>query len=366
MQTVMNFFDQSKQLNLKTSRTAQLPYHGPQGRFKIIHQGLMIPNLPAPLHYLNFLSIIGQPNAPMLKNTSAIQTHALDTATVISSVSGKMLTPLQSYSIATQCDFKPNQFKFGQRETVTGQFPKFIVERDDPELSYQIEVKTTNTVSHFTKLKLGVFDHWSILSHCAGDIYFQGQHYQIDQLGAFEYARAIHLPYLPLSFFTYQIINLDDKQQLLLAQIRNQFNQIVQSRIYLRHLDKGAVMYDEDVHFRVHRVYPMVVTPNRQQMYLPREMSWSLERNGQKIIQVQAKCRGDFKFGLAAGYVGSYEYEVYLDGQIYYGKSGYCEYIDCRKLNWQEIDENEQNYKNILKSNICLASENVGDEIKNT
>jgi hypothetical protein len=58
-----DFLDQSKQLNQAPSRS--LPaYHPPNKKYKIIHQALTIPNLPAPLHYLNFLSMIGQPNTP--------------------------------------------------------------------------------------------------------------------------------------------------------------------------------------------------------------------------------------------------------------------------------------------------------------
>ena len=75
MQMFQDFFDRSKQLNQAPHqlKLEQLPFHAPNQKYKIIHQGLIIPNLPAPLHYLNFLSLIGQPNAPMLRNDSAIK-----------------------------------------------------------------------------------------------------------------------------------------------------------------------------------------------------------------------------------------------------------------------------------------------------
>ena len=42
-----DFLDQSKQLNQAPSRS--LPaYHPPNKKYKIIHQALTIPNLPAP------------------------------------------------------------------------------------------------------------------------------------------------------------------------------------------------------------------------------------------------------------------------------------------------------------------------------
>ena len=53
-----DFLDQSKQLN-QTPSWSLPAYHPPNKKYKIIHQALTIPNLPAPLHYLNFLSETG-------------------------------------------------------------------------------------------------------------------------------------------------------------------------------------------------------------------------------------------------------------------------------------------------------------------
>ena len=44
----------------------------------------------------------------------------------------------------------------------------------------------------------------------------------------------------------------------------------------------------------------------------------------------------DFKFGLAAGYVGSFKYQLKMDNYEEQGESGYCEYVDCRALKWQK------------------------------
>lgn len=54
------------------------------------------------------------------------------------------------------------------------------------------------------------------------------------------------------------------------------------------------------------------------------------------MYSVQAQSRGDFKFGLAAGYVGSFKYQLKINHHEEMGESGYCEYIDCRSLTWQE------------------------------
>ena len=158
MQLFQDLFDQSKQLNQAPSQ-AQLAYHAQKGRYKIIHQGLMIPNLPAPLHYLNFLSVIGQPNVPMLRNESAIHSTALDRATIIASVSPHMRGQLNSYSVEKECQFKKEYFKFADRELISGRFPHFRIQREDKELSFDLSVTTSNIISYFTKLRMGLADH---------------------------------------------------------------------------------------------------------------------------------------------------------------------------------------------------------------
>lgn len=120
-------------------------------------------------------------------------------------------------------------------------------------------------------------------------------------------------------------------------QLRDSFNRILQSRLYLRDASNGTVqMFDQNVHFKVHRVYPKVKTPNGHSMYLPREFEWRYLGKDGYALSVQAQSRGDFKFGLAAGYVGSFKYQVKINNEEQEGESGYCEYIDCRSLRWQE------------------------------
>ena len=57
---------------------------------------------------------------------------------------------------------------------------------------------------------------------------------------------------------------------------------------------------------------------------------------------MQAQSRGDFKFGLATGYVGSFKYQIRINRREEIGESGYCEYSDCRSLLWQEEDKQEK------------------------
>lgn len=346
MRLFQDFLDQSKQLN-QAQQKIQLCYHPPKDKYKIIHQKLVLVNLPAPLHYFNFFSLIGQPNNAALCNTALIQDTALDTATVLASTSPHMVGQLNTYSIKKQCQFKLTEnketlFNFNQKEQLTGQLPKFHLYRQDDELSFDLHIETTPLISHFIHLKFGFAEHWSLLAQCKGSIQYKNQKFEIEQMGAFEYARLVNFPYLPYALYVYQLIQLDDERQLILLHSRDQLNNILYSRLYLRDLKQQQVkMWDRNLYFNIHRVFPKVKTVNQQEMYLPREFEWKYA--DQEIqINIQAQSRGDYKFGLGAGYVGSFSFQITLNDEKIDGENGYCEYIDCRPLKWQEIDKDHQ------------------------
>ena len=327
-----------------------LEYHPAKGWYKIIYQGVIIPDLPSPLHYFNFKALTGQPNIPVLRNAYAITTTASDSVSVLSSISPQMQGQFNCYSLKNDCYFQERSFQFGEREILTGSFPYFQLRRNDDELSVNLHVYTHPIISRFNRLRLGIYEHWSLMCQCEGSIQYKNQNIEINHQGVFEYARAINIPYLPVCFYTYQIINLKDKRQLLLTQLRNHFDQVIQSKIYLRSLEQArTILLDEQVHFDVQRVYPKVKTPNHQEMYLPREFKWHV-RSAEYCIDVYGQSRGDFKCGLAAGFVGSFSYQLKINDYEEEGIAGYCEYIDCRPLIWQESNIKNRNIEEMSYS----------------
>lgn len=161
MQMLMTPFNPSMQLSPQ-SQQKTLAYHPPKGRFKLIYQGLILPNLPSPLHYINFISLIGQARVPILYNKNILKRKALDTASVFVSSSPHQASQLNSYSIQQQCHFDRG-FKFDEIDEIQGNFPNFIFQRKDANLSIDMRVHTLNVLSHYTPLKWGVFEHWSLL-----------------------------------------------------------------------------------------------------------------------------------------------------------------------------------------------------------
>lgn len=343
MQIFQDFLDQSKRLNqAPKSNNKNIQLQGPNQQYSAVYYGLSVPNLPAPLHYLNFISWLGQPKISVFQNAYSIKTTELDTATVMSSISAHMVGQFQHYSLKNDCQLKDVAIHFGVKESIIGRSDTFSIQREDSELSFNLEIQATEIKSCLTKLRLGLAEYWSVMSHCQGQIKYQNQIYEINQLAALSYAQFSKFSYLPLAFFTQQIINLSQQRQIVLVQTRDRYNNILSSRLYLRDFkNKKVLMMDQNVHLKIQRVYPVVKTPNLQKMYLPREFEW-ICHNDQMQIYIQAQSRGDFKFGLGAGYAGSFNFQIKINDEIENGEGGYCEYVDCRPLSWQEKNHKDK------------------------
>lgn len=332
---------------------SKLVYQPPNSWFKIVQQSLVIANLPAPLHYFNFKALIGQPNVPIFKN-HLDKKNTLDIATTINSVSPHMVGQFNQYSIQQDCFLAPDLYQFGPYQQLKGQFPTFDLLREDDELSVELNIKTQMPISHFARLKfgMGLYQHWALMCRCQGVLTYKGQSIQVDQFGSFEYARAFNVPFFALYLYTYQIIQLADQRQLILLHLRNHYNQILQSKIFVRAQNTACShAFDQNVEFNTTRVYPKTQGGDLSCMYLPREFHWYVQQGAHRIV-IHAQSRGDFKSGLGRGYVGSFQYQIQIDDYYEEGCAGYCEYIDLRPLDWQEIqqEKGELNYATVQGS----------------
>jgi hypothetical protein len=342
MQLFQDFFDQSKQLNQAPYYKQQkIPFHTPTEKYKGVLIALKIPNLPAPLHYLNFFVQLGQVNVPILHHADGKSALGAKPIHLMSSCSAHMVGQCQTDTKDATFDLASRRIHIADHADVFGEFPNFQFQREHSELSLDLSVQSSDIASCMTKLRMGMAEHWSVLSQCQGQVAYKGQVFDISQLGTLEFARAKAFPHFPLAFYSMCMLNLRNNRQLIFMQLRDARNHIVQSRIYLRDLQVNThQMFDTAVQFRIHRVYPKITTPSGRNMYLPREFEWCMQNENMQI-RLQGQSRGDFKFGLGAGYAGSFSYQIQVNEQLEEGEGGYCEYIDCRNLNWQEHHQDQ-------------------------
>lgn len=225
------------------------------------HYGVFIPQLPEPLRYLNTMTLIGAAGAVVFDNDYLARPDARRTTTVLSSTAAPGHHHYRAYDSHCDCNF-------GDDGTLLAWSDDLIIEADHPvyrltaryeNFGADLTVTATDQVSWF--IRSPVYDHLSLLATFSGSV--DGT--EVAGLCTVEYARfmspqslsAKPLPEplkLPIDFFTYQIINIDDRTQLLLTDVRAAG--VTACRLaHVRSLDGTATVYDD--------VRPMSPSTNR-------------------------------------------------------------------------------------------------------
>ncbi len=153
MPKLMSPINQLQQLSLNSNEG--VVYQPARGFFKVVYQGLILPNLPAPLRYFNYISLIGQPRIPLCYNANSIVTSAIDTATVLVSNSLHSVSHLKTYSIRRQCQLTPNSYQFDKTDLIEWQIPRVQLRRTDSEMSCDLVVQTPSDISNSSSTTVG-------------------------------------------------------------------------------------------------------------------------------------------------------------------------------------------------------------------
>lgn len=308
------------------------PIGSPHGRFGIVHYGVMVPGLPAPLRSFDVVAILGNPRVPVFDNGWLAQPDPSDSVYLLTGVGGEEYSEFASYSATQDCSFAADgsRLRFGCNTlgsqaplvdlSIEGSFPKFTVRRAHPRLSCTLDIRASDTVTHFARLP-GLYDHWSLLCEYDGSFVRDGVATTASGLCTFEYARAVNLP-LPFRFFTYQILNVTDDTQLLFGAVDGPNGVSLYRGVYERTLGTPSRMHQHRVRHSVH-AYDELTTPDGARMRVPRTWSWGAG----DVVQIDAVANDDFVYGLGAGYAGSFEYLGTYAGEPI-GGTGYVEWID--------------------------------------
>jgi len=330
---VMNSIDRSLPLNGRPfDLTNSLAL--PKESHTAVHYGIMIPSLPAPHRFLDIIVVVGQSKLKIFRNQHLIKTSAIDTAALLIGT-GTEQNNFKGYSIEQDCDLHSNDghlnLRFGKDVCLSGKYPNFIATRSGHTFNFELKLTASDKVAHFAKLIFDQYDHYSILCKYDGYVEKDGAKITVNGLCTFEYARGTNLS-LPFRFFTYQILNIDEKTQVLLVEVLGPFDVIVQQRVYVRSLDDHGQVYSRDFRFEVHEYLAnQAITPEGFSMKLPKKFTWSVNDDaGNEIIYVEGMSNNDFCYGMAAGYAGSYTYKGRFKGKAISGDGGYIENIDYR------------------------------------
>lgn len=303
------------------------------------HYGVMIPDLPAPHQFFSIMSVIGTPGALAFDVDHALKASPRANATAVMGTAATHPQQFAGYSIATDCQFAEDgsHIQFGNHIVITGQYPNYQVVARTQDFELDIQISNTDKVTWFVKTP--VYDHLSLLSTYQGTVTYKGDTQQVAGLCTFEHAACIS-PYLlrdkpiprhlkvPLDFFTYQIINLDENTQLLLNDTRLSDVKIV-SKAFLRGLHQYNQSYAAE--FEVLTYQPSAaIAPDGVAMRLPHTFRWLIKNaDGSILMTIYGRVDTAFTYGLGSGYVGAYQYDGQYGATAIQGR-GYIEYIDRR------------------------------------
>ncbi|HEV7193252.1 MAG TPA: DUF6670 family protein [Jatrophihabitantaceae bacterium] len=304
------------------------PFGPPHGRYSTVHYGVMIPGLPEPHRFLDVIAVIGQPPVALWRNSHLVQTSDRDTVSLLTATGAMTTDQLQGYSVAEDCELSPDgsSLRFGDRLLFEGSYPDYSVRITHPQVTADLHLHATGSVTHFARLPGGLYDHWSLLCQYTGRI----GGVAAAGLCTLEYARGVALR-LPLRSFAYSVLNVDDRTQVLMGQVLGPGGLPVQRVVSVRGLDEPSQSYSRGFRFDIHGFESEArATPDGRWMLLPREFEWQVDDGaGGRLIRIAGRMCGDFTYGMAAGFAGSYRYEGEFRGRAVEG-TGYLEYIDGR------------------------------------
>lgn len=310
-------------------------------QFASTHYGVMIPDLPEPYRYLSYASVIGDVGAKITKVSSHISPYTpQDTAT---SIHGTALSTTHEafhvYSISQDLKFQQSPFRvdFAKDSSLYEEEGIYRLVSDLGDLKVDLTLSATNALTWFAHSMF--YQHFSVLMRYTGTITQQGKTVEVHGLCTLEHWKAIavsQLPKpllsqdlsLPLTSFTYQVINLNEQEQLVLAFV-GFAGQPAYTAVSYRHVDGISIQYDEACFDVVALKTESLITPDGYAMQVPQSFRWVVHHEGEKVLDILAVVDTPYCYGLAAGYVSSYQWTGEFKGQKAEGR-GYLEFIDRR------------------------------------
>ncbi len=325
-------------------RHFSLKPHGHSPRYGSTHYGIMIPDLPEPYRYLSFAAVIGYVGFAITDVKAGLS--PLGKGDTASLVHGTALSSTQeayrTYSIQQDLTFTSAPFavQFGQDSMLMAADAGYILKTQRDDL--QVDLKLTTMPSAITWFAYGpLYDHFSNLMTYDGTITQHGVQCHVQGLCTLEHWNAVatsmtknrwitdHVQ-LPVKIFSYQVINLNDEEQLLLAYITHE-DQPVLTSVYYRNIHGESIQFDGETTFEVTQIQAQpLITPDGDAMSVPETFRWRAHHQGKCVLELFATVDTPYCFGLAAGYVTSYRWQGTFRDQACTGR-GYMEFIDKRK-----------------------------------
>ncbi|GEE00880.1 hypothetical protein nbrc107696_13260 [Gordonia spumicola] len=308
--------------------------------WSVVHYGVFVPLLPEPHRYVNTMTFIGATGTEAFDNDELVGTDARDLATVLSSTAVGDQHHYKGYDSRSDCDFADDGsvLRWGDDLTITVHDREVHVAGRYESFDVDLSLTLTDQVSYFVRTP--IYQHLSLLAPYTGTITDASGTTKVSGLGTFEYARALTqqaavaspvpaVAKLPVDLFTYQVIQLDERTQLLLTDVQAR-GRTACRLLHVRVLGEETSVYD-DVRFEVTAWDRPQVDRWGRRMRVPQTMRWTVRDGDALVFAIDATVDSPLRFGHGRGYVAAYTYSGEFRGASVDG-SGYMEWVDTRSI----------------------------------
>ncbi|MFW0791291.1 DUF6670 family protein [Gordonia sp. CPCC 205333] len=306
------------------------PQHPAVDRWKIVHYGIMVPDLPAPFQFFDMISVLGTAKRVRAFSVPSLAKTAGDDTAWLLVGSAATRNSFRQYGIESECELAADgsDLRFGDAVRIEHSANGIQMTAAVDDVRVELSIKPTDAVSHFAHIP-SVYDHWSVLCEYTGTFTIGGNSVDTAGLCTYEYARGRQAP-LPIHFFTYQILNVTPTTQVLMTDLSGPGGLPIQRMVFVRDLNAGGSTYQRGFAHQVTEPGSVITTPDGLAMPLPGRFTWRVDdAEGDELIKIVGISNDDWAYGMAAGFAGSYEYTGSLRGEPISGR-GYIEWIDRR------------------------------------
>ena len=306
--------------------------------FNVSHYGVMIPDLPEPFRYFSLMAIIGTAGNRLIDTDHMLVDEPARNATQVSGTAAEGTGQFASYSIDRDCDIRTDGslIRLGNDVTLSGTYPEVRLQISREEFELDITLHCYDNVTWFAHTP--VYKHLGLMAVYKGHLKYKGERHDISGHCTYEYFTMAslygftrkQLPHqlkVPMDFFTYQIVHIDDDTQLMLAKI-GVLRETCLEAAFIRSRGEASYTLSKSTNFDVTRFEDNpAVTPDGRTMRLPKEFTWTVQDNERTVAIIHGTVDTPFTYGLCSGYVGGYRYEGEFHGKKVSGRA-YIEYVD--------------------------------------
>ena len=309
-----------------------------QRLFNVSHYGVMIPNLPEPFCYFSLMAILGTAGNQLIDTDHMLVDRPSRNATQVSGTAAAGTGQFASYSMDRDCEIVPDGslIQFGSDVRLSGVYPAIRLEVTRETFGLDITLRCHDNVTWFADT--AIYKHLGLMADYAGHLVYEGQRVPISGACTYEYFKMVS-PYgfmsrplsyrrkVPMDFFSYQILDIDDEIQLMLAKVGMAGETLLEAA-WLRHRGAPSATFAESTCFEVteYEEEPRVA-PDARKMLLPKVFIWAVLDGDKTIARIEGRVDTPFTYGLCSGYVGGYTYRGELEGRSIEGRA-YIEYAD--------------------------------------